>query len=146
MSENLPANAGDVDLIPGLGRFQMPRSSSSSCEARAPQPLSLHISALLLQLLTSSSLEPVSATEAPPRWEACSPKLEKTQVQQWRPSATKNKIIFLNKLKSLAGTSTEPISPFQEKCHLNWINKHNIALHLLRSALIFLSSVLQLLV
>ena len=27
MDRNLPANAGDMGLIPGLGRFHMPRSN-----------------------------------------------------------------------------------------------------------------------
>ena len=35
--ENLPANAGDTGLSPGLGRFHMPRSNW----AREPQLLSL---------------------------------------------------------------------------------------------------------
>ena len=32
---SLPANAGDMGLIPGLGRFHMPQNS----ETRAPQTL-----------------------------------------------------------------------------------------------------------
>ena len=37
--ENLPANAGDTDSSPGLGRSHMPRSGL----AREPQLLSLHV-------------------------------------------------------------------------------------------------------
>ena len=39
MVENLPANAGDAGLSPGLGRSHMPRSNS----AREPQLLSLPV-------------------------------------------------------------------------------------------------------
>ena len=39
MVENLPANAGDTGLSPGLGRSHMPRSNW----AREPQLLSLHV-------------------------------------------------------------------------------------------------------
>ena len=36
--KNLPARVGDMDLIPGLGRYHMPQDN----RARAPQLLSLH--------------------------------------------------------------------------------------------------------
>ena len=39
MVENLPANAGDTGLSPGLGRSHMPRSNG----AREPQLLSLRV-------------------------------------------------------------------------------------------------------
>ena len=39
MVENLPANAGDMGSIPGLGRSHMPRSNW----AREPQLLSLRV-------------------------------------------------------------------------------------------------------
>ena len=32
VDENLPANAGDSSLIPGLGRFHMPRNSTPQCQ------------------------------------------------------------------------------------------------------------------
>ena len=35
MLKNLPGNAGDMGLIPGLGRFHLPRSN----EACVPRPL-----------------------------------------------------------------------------------------------------------
>ena len=44
---DLPANAGDMGLIPGLGRFQMPQSN----KATAPQLLSLCSRAQEPQLL-----------------------------------------------------------------------------------------------
>ena len=47
MVKNLPANAGDMGLSPGLGRSHMPRSNL----ARAPQLLSLCSRARELQLL-----------------------------------------------------------------------------------------------
>ena len=47
MVKNLPASAGDMGLIPGLGRPHMPRSN----KARAPQLLSLRSRASEPQLL-----------------------------------------------------------------------------------------------
>ena len=49
--KNLPANAGDMGLSPGLGRSHMPRSN----QARAPQLLSLHSRAHVPQLLSLSA-------------------------------------------------------------------------------------------
>ena len=46
--KNLPTNAGDTGLIPGLGRSHMPRSN----QARAPQLLSLCSTARVPQLLS----------------------------------------------------------------------------------------------
>ena len=46
MDKNPPANAGDMGLIPGLGRFQMPWSN----KAHVLQLLSLHLKAYELQL------------------------------------------------------------------------------------------------
>ena len=46
VDKNPPANAGDMGLIPGLGRFQMPWSN----KARMLQLLSLHLKAHELQL------------------------------------------------------------------------------------------------
>ena len=42
MGENLPATAGDLDLIPGPGRLHMPLSN----EASAPKLLSLRAAAM----------------------------------------------------------------------------------------------------
>ena len=47
VGKNLSANAGDKVSIPGSGRFHMPRSS----QARAPQLMSPHSRARVLQLL-----------------------------------------------------------------------------------------------
>ena len=68
MVKNPPANAGDMGLIPGLGRSHMPRGN----EAHAPQLLSLHSRAHEPQLLGSHT----TITEARiPR--ACAPQQEK---------------------------------------------------------------------
>ena len=53
--ENLPANAGDTGLSPGLGRYHMPRSNWT----HAPQLLSLSSRAFMPQLLKPACLEPV---------------------------------------------------------------------------------------
>ena len=45
VDKNLPANAGDMGSIPGLGRFHIPQSNS----AGAPQLQSLHPRARELQ-------------------------------------------------------------------------------------------------
>ena len=44
VDKNLPVNAGHIGLIPGLGRFHMPRSN----EAHGPQLLKpMHLQAVL---------------------------------------------------------------------------------------------------
>ena len=48
--KNLPANAGDTGLIPGLGRSHMPHNN----EARAPQLLSLRSRAWELKQMKPS--------------------------------------------------------------------------------------------
>ena len=55
MDKNPPANAGDMHLIPGLGRFHMPRSN----QAHVPQLLSPRSRAREPQLLKPVCLEPV---------------------------------------------------------------------------------------
>ena len=55
MDKNLPANAGDMGLIPGLGRSHT-LWSSLAC---VPQLLSLRSRAHELQLLKPVGLEPV---------------------------------------------------------------------------------------
>ena len=87
--KNLPANAGDMGLIPGPGRSCMPRGNcacrtqvlSPSPRAHAPQEKPLQWEAHAPQL--ESSL--------------CSSQLEKACVQPQRPRAAKNKSI--NRLK-----------------------------------------------
>ena len=67
----------------------------------ALEPMSCNYWAWMPQLLSPHALEPLICTEEPPQREACTaqlesspqlPKLEKAHVQQWEPSATKNKI------------------------------------------------------
>ena len=58
---NLPADAGYMGLIPGLGRFHMPQSNQV-CE---PQLLSPHSRAHALQLLKPVHLEPVFHNKKP---------------------------------------------------------------------------------
>ena len=78
--KNPPANAGDMDLSPGLGRSHMPRSNW----ARAPQLLSLRSRACKPQLLspcaaTTEARAPRARArqqEKPLQWEARAP--------QWR--------------------------------------------------------------
>ena len=74
--ENLPTNARDMDLIPGLGRFhmcwgqlspQMATTEPTHACAHAPQQ--------------EKSLQP----------EAHPPQLEKAHAQQQRPSPTRDK-------------------------------------------------------
>ena len=74
--KNLPANAGDIGLIPGLGRA----SSSTCCGATKPmhhnywahvlEPKSSNYWAWVLQLLNTGHLEPVLHSEKPLQWEA----------------------------------------------------------------------------
>ena len=103
MVKNLPANAGDTGLSPGLGRSHVPRSNY----ARVPQLLSLCSGAHKPQLpspraTTTEAHVPGARApqqEKPPQWEACtcneeyphSSQLEKARVQQQRPNAAKNK-------------------------------------------------------
>ena len=64
--KNLPANVGDMSLIPGPGISHMPQGN----QAQAPQLLSLCATAWELQ------------EEKPPQWEATAPQLEKNlQIQ-----------------------------------------------------------------
>ena len=97
--ENLPASAGDMGSIPGLGRLPMLRDSKahvpqlpSPCSsAWDPQPLKF-----------AGSRAGALQQEKLPQWEArilqlesnpCSPQLGKAQVHQWRPSAARNNIL-----------------------------------------------------
>ena len=62
MVENLPANAGDTGLIPGLGRSHMPQSNS----AREPQLLNLRATITEARAPRARALQ----QEKPPQWEA----------------------------------------------------------------------------
>ena len=83
--ENLPANAGDMGSIPGLGRSHMPRSN----EAREPQLLSLRVWSLCSTTREAVTVRGLrTAMKSGPR----SPQLEKALAQKQRPSTAENKI------------------------------------------------------
>ena len=68
MVKNLPANAEDMGLIPGPGRFQMP------CAA-TPDP------ALYSPWAATTKAIHALQEKKPPQWEAYTPQLEKTRAQ-----------------------------------------------------------------
>ena len=82
--ENLPANAGDTGLSPGLGRSHMPRSSW----AREPQLLSLRVWSLCSATREAAIVRgPRTAMKSGPRL----PQLEKALTQKRRPNTAINK-------------------------------------------------------
>ena len=91
MVKNLPANAGDTGLIPGLGRSHMPQSNL----AHEPQLLSLRATtteacvprARALQREATAMRSPRTAMKSSPH----SLQLEKARAQQQRPNVAKNK-------------------------------------------------------
>ena len=84
--ENLPANAGDTGLSPGLGRSHMPRSNW----AREPQLLSLRIWNLYSATREATTVRrPRTVMKSGPH----SPQLEKALAQKRRPNTAKNKLI-----------------------------------------------------
>ena len=84
MVENLPANAGDAGLSPGLGRSHMLRSNW----AREPQLLSLRVWSLCSTTREAVIVRgPRTAMKSGPR----SPQLEKALTQKRRPNTAKNK-------------------------------------------------------
>ena len=77
--ENLPANAGDTGLSPGLGRSHMPRSSW----AREPQLLSLRVWSLCSATREAAIVRGLrTAIKSGPCW----PQLEKALAQKRRPN------------------------------------------------------------
>ena len=73
--ENLPANAGDTGLSPGLGRSHMPRSNW----AREPQLLSLHVWSLCSATREATTVRsPCTAMKSGPH----SPQVEKALTQK----------------------------------------------------------------
>jgi len=93
MYKNPSANAGDMGLIPGSGRLHMLWRNW----AHEPQLLSPCASTTDPQVPRACAPQ----QEKPPQWETqapqlesspCSLQLEKVQVQQQRPSTSKNKI------------------------------------------------------
>ena len=86
--KNLPANAGDMGLIPGLGRFDM----SWSNQVCGPQLLKLmHPRAHALK--QEKPTHYIYIIESNP----CSPQLMKGIIQQWRPSTAKKKSTIHNR-------------------------------------------------
>ena len=92
MVENLPANAGDTGLSPGLGRSHMPQSSW----AREPQPLSLRVWSLCSATKRGRDSErPAHRDE---EWPPLAATREKALAQKRRPNTAKN--IYINKNKN----------------------------------------------
>ena len=84
MVENLPANAGDTGLSPGLGRSHMPRSDW----AREPQLLSLRVWSLCSAAKEAAIVRgPRTAMGSGPRLL----QLEKALAQKRRPNTVINK-------------------------------------------------------
>ena len=84
MVENLPGNAGDTGLSPGLGRSHMPQSDW----AREPQLLSLHVWSLCSATGEAAIMRgPRTAMKRGPRL----PQLGKALTQQRRPNTAINK-------------------------------------------------------
>ena len=82
--ENSPANAGDKDSSPGLGRSPMPRSGW----AREPQLLSLRVWSLCPATREAAMVRgPRTAMKSGPHL----PQLEKALAQKRRPNTAKNK-------------------------------------------------------
>ena len=81
--KNLPANAGDVGLIPGLGRTHMQWSNL----AHAPQLLSVTTQSLSSTRAATTMRSPHTTMKTHP----CSLQLNKATVWQLRPSIAKNK-------------------------------------------------------
>ena len=82
--ENLPANAGDTDLSPGLGRSHMPRSNW----AREPQLLSLCVWSLCSATREATIVRGLhTVMKSGPRL----PQLEKALARKRRPNTAKNK-------------------------------------------------------
>ena len=83
MVENLPANAGDTGLSPGLGRSHMPRSDW----ARGPQLLSLHVWSLCSATREAAIMRgPRTVMKSGPHL----PQLEKALAQKRRPNTAIN--------------------------------------------------------
>ena len=82
--ENLPANAGDTGLSPGLGRSHMPRNNW----AREPQLLSLRVWSLCSATREAAIVRgPRTVMKSGP----CLPQLEKALAQKQRPNTAINK-------------------------------------------------------
>ena len=96
--KNSPCNAGNMGLIPGLGRFHMPQNN----QVGMPQLLSPYAAsteAVCCKYLSPHALEPELHNKRIPQWKAHAqqlessphlPQLKKACVQQHRPSTAKN--------------------------------------------------------
>ena len=122
--KNVFANAGDMDLIPGLGSLHMPQGN----QVGTPQPW-----------------KPCSKTHTPQlKGSFHSPQLEEACTQQWRPSIAKksqsNHTIFLLKfltlVKARAMHLPRPVRPYKHSplsttlnslylCSCWFISSHN---------------------
>ena len=86
VAENLPANAGDMGLSPGLGRSHMPRSNW----AREPQLLSLRVWSLCSTTREATMVRgPRTVMKSGPR----SPQLEKALAQKNEDPTQPKKLI-----------------------------------------------------
>ena len=83
MVKNLPANAGDTDLIIGPGRSHVPWDN----EACAPQALTPASPEPSLRKTEDMTICPCAARKSSPCWR----QLEKALVQQQRPRTAENK-------------------------------------------------------
>ena len=91
--KNLPANAGDMGLISGLGRSHMPRSKHHNYWACAREPRSCNYWAHAPQLLKPGcSRACTPQQEKTPQWEACARQLEISPCSNQDPA--QSKIIF----------------------------------------------------
>ena len=100
MVKNLPANAGDMGSIPGLGRFHMPRGQLNLCTTTT-QP---------------AHLEPKLPNEKPPQWEAYAPQLERALVHQKDPVQSEinkySKIIYFKTIINFHSKTSKEILIF----------------------------------
>ena len=97
--KNIPANAGDMGLIPGLRRFytQLIFHSQLSPRATTTEPVLWSPRATILKPMNPRACAPQQ--EKPSQWEASAPQLQSRLLQlekahcmkQWRPSSAKNK-------------------------------------------------------
>ena len=86
MLRNLHANAGDMGLIPGLGRFHMPQSNSAG-ELQLLKPV--YPEPVLCSKRSHHNEEPAHRNEEWPLFAATRESLHKSN----KDSATKNKLI-----------------------------------------------------
>ena len=85
LNKKLPVDAGDMDSIPGPGRFHMLWAAKpmhhNYWSLRAEGSTSHNYWARVLQLLKCVP-RACAPQQKKPHWQACSPQLEKTHMQQ----------------------------------------------------------------